>query len=114
RQQVRSLERLLRGTHGQIGRRLVLVDDTPLANAGPLHDPLVVRLDHLLEIGVGQNALGEERADPGNPRSRHSRPPSRRASSASSADLMCSLSPALAHSCATRTAFLIAFTGDAP
>src|SRR5207302_11051358 len=102
------------GPTGPVRRRPVLVDDPPLADAGPLHDPLVVRLDHLLEIGVGQDALGEERADPCDPRSRHSRPPSRRASSASSADLMCSLSPALAHSCATRTAFLIAFTGDAP
>ena len=116
REQVGPLERLLRGAHGQIGGRLVLVDDAALANAAPLHDPLVVRVDHLLEIGVRQDPLGEERADPGDSRSNHSRPPSRppRSTSASSAALMCSFSSALAHSCATRTAFLMAFTGDAP
>src|SRR5262249_32026417 len=105
-----------RGADGQVGRRLAVVGDVALADAAALDDPLVVRVDHLLEVGVGQDPLGRVRADPGDPRSRHSRPPSRppRATSASSAALMCSFSPAFAHSWATRTAFLMAFTGDAP
>jgi hypothetical protein len=46
-----------------------------LADPAALHDPLVVRLDDLLEIRVGQDPLGRVGADPGDPRSRHSRPP---------------------------------------
>ena len=116
RQEVRALERLLRRADGEVRRRLVLVGDAALADAGPLDDPRVVGLDHLLEIGVGQDPLGRVRADPGDSRSRHSRPPSRppRSTSASRAALMCSFSPAFAHSWATRTAFLMAFTGEAP
>src|SRR3989442_8554664 len=92
------------------------IRDAGLADAAALHDPLIVGVDHLLQIGVRQDPLGRVGADPRDPRSRHSRPPSRppRASSAPSAALMCSFSPALAHSCATRTAFLMAFTGEAP
>ena len=32
------------------------IDDVPLADAGALQDPLVGRVDHLLEIGVRQHA----------------------------------------------------------
>ena len=114
--QVGALQRLLGGLHREIGGGLAVVGDAPLADAGTLHDPLVARVDQLLEIRVGQHALGCVGADTDDPCPRHSRPPSRppRAISASSAALMCSLSPAVAHSAATRTAFLIAFTGEAP
>jgi hypothetical protein len=27
-----------------------------LANADALHDPLIIRIDHLLEVGVGEKA----------------------------------------------------------
>ena len=40
----------------EIGRRHARIDDVPLADAGALQDPLVGRLDHLLEVGVGQHA----------------------------------------------------------
>ena len=42
------------------------IDDVPLADAGPLQDPLVGRVDHLLEVGVGQHArrhVGRQRRD---------------------------------------------------
>jgi hypothetical protein len=40
---------LLRGPDGQIGRRLALVDDVPLSDAGALDDPRP-GLDHPLEL----------------------------------------------------------------
>src|SRR6185436_12218933 len=112
RYQVGALEGLLGGLDRKVGRGFRVVGDVALADPAALHDPL----DDLLEIRVGQDPLGRVGADPGDPRSRHSRPPSRppRATSASSAALMCSFTPALAHSWATRTAFLMAFTGEAP
>src|SRR5207245_2401952 len=108
----RLLGRLERG----IGRRLRLVRDVPLADAAALHDPRVVGLDDLLEVGVREDPFRRIRADPDDLGPRHSRPPSRppRASSASSAARMCSLSPFFAHSPATRTAFLMALAGDRP
>src|SRR5262245_20734590 len=114
--EVRVLERLLRRPEREIGGGLALVDDVALADARPLHDPLVVGVHHLLEVGVGQDALRGVRPHADDLRPPHSRPPSRppRATSASSAALMCSFTPAFAHSLATRTAFLIAFTGAAP
>ena len=37
---------------------LLLVEDLPLVDAGPLDDPLAGRVDHLLEIAVGQHPRG--------------------------------------------------------
>ena len=34
----------------------------PFANTGPFDDPIVVGLDHLFQIGVGQDPLGEAHA----------------------------------------------------
>src|SRR5207247_11335902 len=81
-----------------------------------LPDPRLARLPHLLEIGVGDAPLGRVRSHADAPGARHSRPPSRppRATSDSSAARMCSLSPFLAHSAATRTAFLMALAGERP
>src|SRR5262249_53040263 len=109
-------EGLLRRPQREVGGGLGLVDDVPFPNAAALHDPPVVGRDHLLEVGVGENALGRIRADGNDPGPRHSRPPSRppRATSASSAARMCSLSPFFAHSPATRTAFLMALAGERP
>ena len=114
--EVRALERLLRGAHREVGCHLALFGDVPLADAGALHDPLVRRVDQLFEVGVGQDVLRRVRADTDDLGPLHSRPPSRpsRAASASSAALMCSFRSAVAHSRATRTAFLMAFTGEAP
>ena len=39
----------------EIGGRHARIDDVPLADAGPLQDPLVGGVDHLLEVGVGQH-----------------------------------------------------------
>src|SRR3989442_8639821 len=92
------------------------IRDAGLADAAALHDPLIVGVDHLLQIGVRQDPLGRVGADPRDPRSRHSRPPSRppRASSSPSPALISSFTPAPAHSCAPLTAFLMAFSVDAP
>ena len=51
-----ALDRLPRGLSRQIRRRDARVDDVTLADAGALQDPFVARLDHLLEIGVGEHA----------------------------------------------------------
>src|SRR5262249_30916879 len=114
--EVGALERLVGRPDGEIGRGLALVDDPPLADAAALNDPLVAGLDHPLEIGVAQHALRSVRAHPDDPGPGHSRSPSfpPRATSASSAALMCSFTPAFAQSRATRTAFLMAFTGEVP
>ena len=40
------------GDGGHRGGRLVGGRDPPLADPGPAHDPLVVRVDHPLEVGV--------------------------------------------------------------
>src|SRR2546429_10025018 len=103
------------GREGKGRRGLCLVGDPVLADAGALDDPCVVGGHHLLEVGVGQDPFWRVRPEADDPRPRHSRPPCpARATSASIAVLMCSLRPALVHSWATRTAFLIAFTGEAP
>src|SRR5206468_3351507 len=113
----RALEGLLRRPDGEVGGRLGLVDDVPLADAGALDDPLVRGLHHPLELLVGEDALRGIGTDTDDLCPGHSRPPSRPSASAVSASravLMCSFTPLLTHSAATRTAFLIAFTGEAP
>src|SRR2546426_545898 len=113
--EVRALQCLLVGLEGQVRGGLALVGDPALPDSAALEDPLVAGLHHLLEVGVGQDPLGRVRPDADDPRPRHSRSPCpARATSASIAALMCSLRPAVVHSWATRTAFLIAFTGEAP
>src|SRR5205814_3703140 len=113
----RPVQRLLRGSESEVRRGLRLVDDVPFVDSGALDDPLVGRVDHLLEILVGEDPLRRVGADADDLGSRHSRPPSRPSASiasASSAVLMCSFTSFLTHSAATRTPFLMAFTGDAP
>ena len=56
RRQARLRDRLPRRHRRQVARRHAGIDDVALANAGALHDPLVGRLDHLLEVGVGEDA----------------------------------------------------------
>ena len=43
------------GDRGHRRGRLVGGRDAPLADAGARHDPLVGRVDHPLEVGVGQD-----------------------------------------------------------
>ena len=50
------LDRFFRRLGSQVAGGDARVDDVALANAGALHDPLVGGVDHLLEIGVGQQA----------------------------------------------------------
>ena len=49
-----SLNRLDRRFLAEIGRCDTGIDDVALADAGALKDPLVARIDHLFEVGVGQ------------------------------------------------------------
>src|SRR5581483_111998 len=46
-----------------VRERFVLRGDPPLADAGPLDDPLVVRVDELCEVVVRQHALGHVAAE---------------------------------------------------
>ena len=52
------LDRLERRFLAEVRRRDARIDDVALADAGPLQDPLVGRVDHLLEVGVGQQRGG--------------------------------------------------------
>ena len=52
---------------GELGERLAVVEDAPLADAGAAHDPLVGRVEALDELGVGDDALGERGADAEDP-----------------------------------------------
>ncbi len=47
-------ETLLRGFGGKIAGGDTLLHDVTLADAGALHDPLVVGIHHLFEVGVRQ------------------------------------------------------------
>ena len=50
----------------QIARRYALLDDMPLANSHPGHDPFIVSVDHPLEIGIGEKSrrhIGAQGAD---------------------------------------------------
>src|SRR3970040_1841593 len=47
------------GARGHRCGRLVGVRDAALADPRPGHDPLVVRVDHLLEVGVGEDLVGD-------------------------------------------------------
>ena len=55
RRDARLLHRAERGFLREIGRRDAGIDDVALADAGALENPLVRRLDELLEIGVRQD-----------------------------------------------------------
>ncbi len=44
---------------GHEGDRLLAAGDPALADPRPFQDPLVAGLDHLLQVGIGQNAAGE-------------------------------------------------------
>ena len=57
---------ILRCLGRHVTRGLPRVDHVALANPGALHDPLVGGLNHLLQIGVGEQARGNIRADAGN------------------------------------------------
>jgi hypothetical protein len=52
------------GARGEVGQRLVALQVTALADAGAAHDPLVVGVQALLEVGVGDDVLGQGGADP--------------------------------------------------
>ena len=56
----------LGGCHRHVGGGHIRVRDMALADAGPLQDPLVVGLDHLLEVLIGEEArrrVAPQRAD---------------------------------------------------
>ena len=49
-----------------VAGRHTLVHEVAFADADPLHDPLVVGVDHLFQVGVGEKAgwnVGAESAD---------------------------------------------------
>ena len=50
---------------GQVGGRHARLGDVPLADAGPLEDPLVGGVDQLFEVGVGQDPRRHEGGQPG-------------------------------------------------
>jgi hypothetical protein len=52
---------------GQVRRRDARIDDVAFADAGALQDPLVARLDQLLEIGVGEHPRRDVGGEAGNP-----------------------------------------------
>ena len=57
--------RLQRRLLAEVGGRHAGIDDVPLADAGALQNPLVGRVDQLLEVGVGQHArrhVGRQRS----------------------------------------------------
>ena len=66
-------DRLDRRLLREVGRRHARIDDVALADAGALQDPLVVGVDHPLEIVVGQQPrrhVGGEPADADRPQPR--------------------------------------------
>jgi len=46
------------GTDGQIGSSFVLSGDMSLDDTGPRSDPFIIRVDHLFQIVICENALG--------------------------------------------------------
>ena len=48
----------------EVGGELAIGGDVALADAGPLQDPLVGRLDHPRQVGVGEDLLGQVAARP--------------------------------------------------
>ena len=61
------VERRARGRKRDVGQRLVLGGDAPLADPGPLADPLVRGLDDLGELLVRHDLLGDVHAEAGDP-----------------------------------------------
>jgi len=57
RAQTGGIERLARGVQRQIRGRLAGCRDVPNPDPGAIEDPLVGGIDHLLQIGIGQQAL---------------------------------------------------------
>ena len=78
-------ERLARGRQRDVGERLVLRRDAPLADPRPLDDPLVRRVDVLREVVVRHHPVGHVHAETGDPdpravrRADHPAPPRRSA-----------------------------------
>src|SRR5215207_10109342 len=56
-------ERVGAGLRGQRGEQLALAQAAALADARAADDPLVARVEHLLEVAVGDDALRQGRAD---------------------------------------------------
>ncbi len=56
--EARRCERVARRVHGDLARRLVGGGDVPLLHPGARGDPLVRRVEHALEVGVGEDPLG--------------------------------------------------------
>jgi hypothetical protein len=54
----RTLDGLLRGTHGELRSVLAVRGLVSLLDAGARSDPLVRRFDHLFEVGIRQDAFG--------------------------------------------------------
>ena len=60
----RSMRLRRAASFAEIGRRHARIDDVPLANAGSLQNPLVGGVDHLFEVGVGEDTrrdIGRQR-----------------------------------------------------
>ena len=52
----RSVRAFFAASSGQVAGGYALVHDMALANSGAFRDPLIGGFDHLLQIGVGQQA----------------------------------------------------------
>ena len=57
------VEREQAGARRQVGERLVALEVAALADAGAAHDPLVVGVQALLEVAVGDDVVGQRGAD---------------------------------------------------
>ena len=60
---MRGVKRGARRVDGELGRGLARRRDVALADAGALDDPLVGGVDHLGQLGIGEDVLGQIAAD---------------------------------------------------
>src|SRR5690606_27787746 len=107
----------LGGFAGQLGYRLGRVRNPPLADAGPLHDPLIRRLQPLLEPGIGDDPRRHGHAESRHCREgalKQARVHARAASRCAISAPICWLRLARTAWRATRTACLMALELDDP
>ena len=111
----RAFQRLLRRPGAEVGEVLPLGDDVALLDPGARHDPLVRRVDELLQVRVGQELLRDGRSGPDHHRPIHAF--ASRSSRAWSSAICAWIFWARLrreNSAAKRMAFLIAFAEERP
>src|SRR5215813_4576561 len=116
RPDVRTLERPLGCLHGQVRAGFARASDTTRPDACPFCDPLIRCGDHFLQIGVGDDLLGDVGARPCNARPHAEGSPAGRLSERlSSMSRWINASTWLsARPFARRIAFLMAFAEERP